>query len=77
MAFLKNIKTSKIVLKEMDLLVVATGWQDAIHNDMDVVFGAENNKSISFNAIFETTFEQRQITLDNYNKSLTMPELNR
>jgi hypothetical protein len=27
---------------------VATGWQD-------VVFGAENNKSISVNAIFETT----------------------
>jgi hypothetical protein len=52
---LKNIKSSKIVLMVMDLLFVATDGRMPSQNDMDVVFGAENNKSISVNAIFETT----------------------
>jgi hypothetical protein len=39
----------------MDLLFVATDGRMPSQNDMDVVFGAENNKSISVNAIFETT----------------------
>jgi hypothetical protein len=52
---LKSIKSSKIVLMVMDLLFVATDGRMPSQNDMDVVFGAENNKSISVNAIFETT----------------------
>jgi len=43
------------VLMVMDLLFVATDGRMPSQNDMDVVFGAENNKSISVNAIFEST----------------------
>jgi hypothetical protein len=51
----KKYKIFNSVLMVMDLLFVATDGRMPSQNDMDVVFGAENNKSISVNAIFETT----------------------